>query len=71
MGMGFAGSHLPHERGVPEQEGSVAPPPPEDAKTDNFLESFVDPQRGHFVPFQSFERTRISLSESHFPQWNS
>jgi hypothetical protein len=32
------------------------------------LSSFVEPQCGHFVPRQSEERTRISLSRSHFPQ---
>jgi hypothetical protein len=40
----------------------------DDAKTDNFLESFGEPQRGHLVPFQSFDRTNISLSFSHFSQ---
>jgi hypothetical protein len=39
-----------------------------DAKVENFLSSLVEPQWGHFVPFQSLERTRISLSRSHFPQ---
>jgi hypothetical protein len=41
---------------------------PADAKMENFLESFVEPHCGHFVPFQSLERTRISLSLSHCPQ---
>jgi hypothetical protein len=38
---------------------------------ENFLDSFFDPQCGQAVPFQSLERTRISLSRSHFSQWNS
>jgi hypothetical protein len=48
--------------------GSVAPPPLAEANTENFLASLVEPQFGHFVPFQSLERTRISLSFSHFAQ---
>jgi len=64
--------HIPQERGVPVQEGaSLAAPPAEEAKTESFLVSFVEPQAGHFVPFQSFERTRISLSFPHFSQLNS
>jgi hypothetical protein len=43
-------------------------PPPEEAKTDNCLESLADPQCGHLVPFHLLERTRISLSCSHFSQ---
>ena len=39
-----------------------------DANTDSFLESFGEPQRGHFVPFHSLDRTNISLSLSHFSQ---
>jgi hypothetical protein len=35
---------------------------------ESFLESFVEPHCGHFVPLQSLERTRISLSLSHCPQ---
>jgi hypothetical protein len=50
------------------QDGPSLAPPLDDAKTDNFLESFGDPQCGHFVPSHSFERIRISLSFSHFPQ---
>jgi len=61
---------MPHEAGFPVQLGlSVAAPV--EAKTDSFLESFGEPQIGHFVPFQSFDRTRISLSLSHSSQWNS
>ena len=48
--------------------GSLAPPALVEAKTENFLASFVEPQFGHFVPCQSLERTRISLSFSHFSQ---
>ena len=44
---------------------------PAAAKVEKFLEIFVEPQCGHFVPFQSLERTRISLSWSHRSQWNS
>jgi hypothetical protein len=53
------------------QDGpSALPPPPEaeEAKTENFFESFTEPQWGHLVPFQSLERTRISLSFSQFEQ---
>jgi len=50
------------------QAGEESLPPPAEAKVENFLSSFVEPQCGHFVPFQSDERTRISLSRSHFPQ---
>jgi hypothetical protein len=60
---------MPHERGTPVQAGaSVVPPAVAEAKVENFLSSFVEPQCGHFVPVQSLERTRISLSRSHFPQ---
>ena len=48
--------------------GLVALAVADDAKTESFLESFSDPHCGHFVPFQSLERTRISLSLSHCPQ---
>jgi len=41
---------------------------PVDANVENFFSSFVEPQCGHFVPFQLLERTRISLSRSHFSQ---
>jgi hypothetical protein len=47
---------------------SLSPPAPADANTDNLLASFVEPQCGHFVPFQALERTKISLSLSHFSQ---
>lgn len=63
--------------GLPAQ----SPPPPlgaldaepavDDANTENFFSSRVDPHFGQRVPFQSDERTRISLSTSHDAQWNS
>jgi hypothetical protein len=60
---------MPQELGLPVQTGaSLAPTPLAEAKTERFFTSFVEPQCGHFVPFQSLERTRISLSLSHFPQ---
>jgi hypothetical protein len=64
--------HIPQERGVPVHDGpSLAAPPAEEANTESFLMSLVEPHAGHFVPFQSFERTRISLSFPHFSQLNS
>jgi len=39
-----------------------------DAKVENFLLNFDEPQRGHLAPFQSEERTRSSLSFSHSAQ---
>jgi hypothetical protein len=60
---------MPHDRGFPEHEASFgAGDPFEEANTESFFESFVEPQLGHFVPFQSFERTRISLSASQLSQ---
>jgi hypothetical protein len=60
---------MPQELGTPLHEvaGLVAPAVA-DAKVENFLASFVEPQCGHFVPSQLLERTRISLSCSHFSQ---
>ncbi len=40
----------------------------DEANTDSFFSSFVEPQCGHFAPFHLLERTRISLSLSHFSQ---
>jgi hypothetical protein len=61
--------HMPQDRGVPVHDGaSLLALAVEEAKTENFLDSFVEPQRGHWVPAQSLERTRISLSCSHFSQ---
>jgi len=62
---------MPHEVGVLEQLGAGAAlplPAVAEAKVENFFANFVEPQCGHFVPSQSRERTRISLSLSHFPQ---
>jgi len=39
-----------------------------EANVENFLDNFFEPQCGHSAPFQSLERTRISLSRSHFSQ---
>jgi hypothetical protein len=39
-----------------------------EANTDSLLVSRTEPQCGHFVPRQSLERTRISLSLSHLSQ---
>jgi hypothetical protein len=58
---------MPQELGVPLQDGSEALPAL-DAKTENFFANFVEPQCGHFVPAHSLDRTRISLSRSHFSQ---
>jgi hypothetical protein len=50
-------------------QASAAPAEdPDEAKTESFFSSFVEPQCGHFAPFQRLERTRISLSLSHFSQ---
>ena len=66
---GFPVPHIPHDLGTAEHDGASPPAPAEEeANTDNFLASFVEPQRGHFVPCQSVDRTRISLSCSHFAQ---
>jgi len=51
--------------------GALVAPAVAEANVENFFSSFAEPQCGHFVPCQSFERTKISLSRSHFPQWNS
>lgn len=60
---------MPHEPGVPEQLGAGSfSPPLAEANTDSFFTSLVEPQCGHFVPFQALDRTRISLSRSQFPQ---
>jgi hypothetical protein len=61
---------MPQELGTPEQLGGAAgvAPAVAAAKVENFLDNFAEPQCGHFVPSQSLERTRISLSFSHFPQ---
>jgi hypothetical protein len=65
--------HAQHEPGLLEQVGAALVPVPAvaDANTENFFDSFFEPQCGQVVPFQSLDRTRISLSRSHFSQWNS
>ena len=59
---------MPQDRGLPVHTGASLLLPVDEAKTENFLEIFFDPQCGHLVPFQSLERTRISLSCSHWSQ---
>jgi len=59
---------MPHELGTPLQDGPSLAPPVLEANTENFFESLMDPQCGHLVPLVSRDRTRISLSFSHFPQ---
>jgi hypothetical protein len=41
---------------------------PEEANVENFFSSFFEPHWGHWAPFQSLERVRISLSFPHFSQ---
>jgi len=51
------------------EQASVAPAEAlDDANTDSLFSSFVEPQWGHFAPCHLLERTRISLSRSHFSQ---
>jgi hypothetical protein len=52
-----------------QAEGSALLPP--EAKTENLRDNFAEPQWGHLTFRLVFERTRISLSCPHFPQWNS
>jgi hypothetical protein len=59
---------MPQERGLPVQTGASFAPPVVEANTENFFFSFGEPQCGHLVPFDLLERTRISLSRSHFSQ---
>lgn len=40
----------------------------DEANTESFFASFVDPQWGHLVPFHLLERTSNSLSLLHSPQ---
>ena len=42
--------------------------PVEEANTESFLDNLVEPQFGHLVPCHLLDRTRISLSFSHFAQ---
>ncbi len=61
---------MPHERGLPEHDGSAAAeaPPWLEAKVENFFDSRVDPQCGHDVPSQFAERTSTSESFPHLAQ---
>jgi hypothetical protein len=60
---------MPQELGTPlHEDAGVVAPAVADAKVENFLASWVEPQCGHFVPCQSLDRTRISLSFSHLSQ---
>jgi len=52
---------------MPQADDSLAPAVL-DANVENFFSNRADPQCGHFVPFQSLDRTNTSLSRSHFPQ---
>ena len=58
---------MPHEPGLPVQEGSASLPVAE-ANTENFFDSLLEPQCGHFVPSQWLERTSTSLSFRHCSQ---
>ena len=60
--------HPPPPRDPPVSQAEVSPPLPEAANTENFLDSFVDPQCGHLEPSQLEERTKTSLSRSQLPQ---
>jgi hypothetical protein len=65
---------MPQEWGVPVQDGAwprLGPPATDEANVESFFVSFVDPHWVHLAPSQWLERTRISLSFPHFPQWNS
>jgi hypothetical protein len=56
---------MPQDFGVPLHESGAAPAPelaPDWAKTENFFCRRDEPQCGHAVPFQSEDRTKISLS---------
>jgi hypothetical protein len=55
---------------VPVQAGAGAAPlfAVDEANVENFFSILAEPQCGHFVPVQLLERTRISLSRSHFSQ---
>jgi hypothetical protein len=55
----------PPLRGFLAEGDSAAPAA---ANVENFLDNFFEPQCGHSEFFQSVERTRISLSRSHFSQ---
>jgi hypothetical protein len=56
---------MPHDLGVPLQLGAADSPPIEEAKTESFLASLVEPQCGQAVPSQCVLRTSSSLSRWH------
>ena len=60
----------PQPLGFAMQVGAsgAVPPAVAEAKIENFFDSFVEPQCGHAVPFQSVERIRSSLSFAHCSQ---
>ena len=59
----------PHELGfMPQAGAALGLAATEEANTDSFFDSLVDPQCGHFAPCHLLERTRSSLSCSHFSQ---
>jgi hypothetical protein len=61
--------HLPQDLGCPVQAGASAlPPAVDDAKVENFLDNFFEPQCGQGVPSQRLERTSTSLSCSQLAQ---
>jgi len=59
---------MPQDFGWPVQAGGALSPAAAEAKTENFLDNFVEPQAGHFVPSHLDERTRISESPPHCSQ---
>lgn len=60
---------MPQDFGWPVQTGaSPLPPAVAEAKVENFLDSFFDPQCGQGVPSQRLERTSTSLSRSQLSQ---
>jgi len=58
----------PHDFGWPVQTGADSSPVALDANTESFFVNRVEPQWGHGVPSQLLDRTRTSLSFSHFSQ---
>lgn len=55
---------MPLQSAPPEAAPEPAGPAPEEANTESFFSSFVEPHCGQRVPFQSLERTSTSLSVS-------
>lgn len=56
---------------MPQAGASPLPSGTEEAKTDSFLASLLEPQCGQGVPSQFEERISTSLSSPHLAQWNS